>query len=87
MSESSNLAIEVAYAEPGKHVIIPVQVPEGTSVWDAVKLSGILEKVPGIDLQTQSIGVYGKIARKAKQQMVKEGDRVEIYRPVNSTES
>ncbi len=87
MDEKNTFAIEVAFAEPGKHIIIPVKVPEGTSVWEAVELSGILEKVPSIDLENQAIGVYGKIARKAKEQKVKEGDRVEIYRPVNSTES
>lgn len=84
MSEQAQLSIEVAYAEPGRHVIIPVKVPEGTSVWDAVGLSGILDKVPTIDLETQAIGVYGKIARKAKEQQVKEGDRIEIYRPVTT---
>jgi len=82
MSEPALLSIEVAYAEPGRQIILPIKVPQGTSVWEAVERSGILEKVPYIDLNSQAIGVYGKIARKAKEQEVNEGDRVEIYRPV-----
>jgi len=80
MGENKTLSIEVAYAEPGKQIIVPVKVPEGTSVWDAVLLSGIVQKVPTIDLENQAIGVYGKIARKAQEQPVLEGDRIEIYR-------
>ena len=86
MTTAPLLSIEVAYAEPGRHIILPVKVPEGTSVWEAVELSGILKKAPHIDLNKQAIGVYGKVARKAKEQAVQEGDRVEIYRPVNAQE-
>lgn len=81
MDKTNQLSIEVAYAEPGRQIILPVKVPEGTSIWDAVLLSGIMQKVPTIALETQAIGVYGKIARKAKEQIVTEGDRIEIYRP------
>ena len=42
MGEKSSLSIEVAYAEPGRQIILSAKVPEGTSVWDAVLLSGIV---------------------------------------------
>ena len=86
MGEKSSLSIEVAYAEPGRQIILSAKVPAGTSIWDAVLLSGIVQKVPTIDLENQAIGIYGKISRKAKEQQVAEGDRIEIYRPVNVSE-
>lgn len=85
MDKPEQIAIEVAYAEPGKQIILAVKVSPGTSVWDAVNASGILQKVPTIDLEQQAVGVYGKIARKPKEQTVSAGDRIEIYRPVKNS--
>ena len=41
--------VEVAYARPDKQEIIPVQVPDGTTAVEAVRLSGITEIFPEID--------------------------------------
>ena len=74
------LHVEVAYAEPRHQMIIPLDVPEGTTLIEAVKLSGILDEFPRIDLDKNRVGVFGKLGK--PDQPLRDGDRVEIYRPL-----
>lgn len=74
------IQIEVAYAEPDKQIIVPLRVPAGTSAREAVRRSGLLEHFPGIDLSNADLGVFGiPVAPCAP---LVQGDRVEIYRPL-----
>jgi len=72
------MKIEVAYALPDEQVIIPLQVEPGTTVEQAIQLSGIQDKFPEIDLSINKAGVFGKICK--MDTPLKEQDRVEIYR-------
>lgn len=72
------IAVEVAYATPARQVILDVQVARETTVEDAIRLSGILETFPEIDLAVNTVGIFGERAR--LDDLVSEGDRVEIYR-------
>ena len=72
--------IEVAYARPDEQVILPLRVPAGTAIEDAIRRSGILDRFPEIDLAANKVGVFGKVGR--LDQGLAEGDRVEIYRPL-----
>lgn len=47
---------------------------------DAIEASGILERFPEIDLDRQPVGVFGRHCR--LQDPLRDGDRVEIYRPL-----
>ncbi|MCY4044234.1 MAG: RnfH family protein [Cellvibrionales bacterium] len=78
-----DMTVEVAYALPDKQKIIALTVPEGTIALDAVIQSNIVDVFPEIDPQTAKMGIFGK-AIKPKNQVLKEGDRVEIYRPLLS---
>jgi len=80
MSEDSTIKVEVAYAMPQKQLILEVEVPAGTTVLDAAQRSGISEKFDGIDLDNAKFGIYGKVV--SPQQVVGDGQRVEIYRPL-----
>jgi putative ubiquitin-RnfH superfamily antitoxin RatB of RatAB toxin-antitoxin module len=72
------ISIEVAYALPKTQVVIPLQVEEGTTIEQAIKLSGILETFPDIDLSVNKVGVFSKLGK--LDQVLREKDRVEIYR-------
>lgn len=72
--------IEIAYATPQKQVILTVTVEEGATVELAILSSGILTQFPEIDLTQQKVGIFGK--RCALSDTVKNGDRIEIYRPL-----
>jgi len=74
------MRVEVAYAKPDVQVLLEQDVPEGATVEEAIRLSGILERFPEIDLSTQKVGVFGKVTPLTK--TLQERDRVEIYRPL-----
>lgn len=81
------ITVEVAYATPEKQQIISLQVPEGTVALEAIKQSGIAEVFPQINIEADPMGIFGNTlgARGlavAVKYILKEGDRVEIYRPL-----
>ncbi|HEY8354768.1 MAG TPA: RnfH family protein [Methylophilaceae bacterium] len=78
--DSRNIKVEVAYALPQQQLIIPISVAEGTTAEQAVLASGIMEKFPEIDLNTNKIGIFGKLVK--PDTVLRPLDRVEIYRPL-----
>ncbi|MGF1643257.1 MAG: RnfH family protein [Thiotrichales bacterium] len=74
------MQISVAYAEPAQQVWLRIEVPEQATVAEAIERSGILCACPGIDLETQKIGVFGKLTQLDAR--LQPGDRIEIYRPL-----
>lgn len=77
---SRTLTIEVCYALPGEQTLIEMQLPQGTTLGQAIDASGILAQHPGIDLTKQKTGVFGKL--KPLDTVLADHDRVEIYRPL-----
>ena len=80
MVESKKINIEVAYALPEQQVILPLQVNVGTTIVQAIELSGVLEQFTEIDMAQSKIGIFGK-AEKPETEL-RDKDRVEIYRPL-----
>ena len=72
--------IEVAYATPEKQLILECEVDSGTTVRDVVRVSGIEQHFPDIDLENCDLGVFGKPV--ADDFELSDGDRIEIYRPL-----
>jgi len=75
-----SLCVEVAYALPDQQVLIPLGVEAGTTLEQAIIRSGVLEQFPAIDLAHSAVGVWGKAAK--LDTPLRDGDRVEIYRPL-----
>lgn len=81
------IAVEVAYATPERQLIIPLQVPVGTTAMEAVKLSNIAAEFEQIDIEKDPMGIFskpldGKGRPKPAEYEMCAGDRVEIYRPL-----
>ena len=74
--------VEVAYARPDKQEIISVRVPKGTTAVEAVKLSGIAAIFPEIDAESIDMGIFGKVIKRPADHELRDGDRVELYRPL-----
>jgi uncharacterized protein len=72
--------VEVAYAKPEEQVIVKINVPQGTTIEQAVHLSGLLSRFPEISPSDLKLGTFGVACK--PEQIVKQGDRVEIYRPL-----
>lgn len=77
---AATLRVEVAFATPHAQVMIETRVPPATTVAEAIRLSGILGRCPEIDLAKNTVGIFGERAR--LDDVVQDGDRVEIYRPL-----
>jgi len=72
--------VGVAYTEPEDQLWIRLEVPDGSTVQDAIERSGLLTRFPHIDLAAQKVGIFGKIT--TLDAPLQEGDRVEVYRPI-----
>jgi len=79
-SHSPGFEVEVAYALPEKQMIVPLQVSQGTTAIQAVNASKIAAHFNDLQLEAAKLGVFGKAVK--HDQVLREGDRVEIYRPL-----
>lgn len=74
--------VGVCYAEVDRQLWMRLEIPDDSTVEEAINLSGVLKLYPEINLSTQKVGIFGKIA--ALNTPVKDGDRVEIYRAITA---
>ncbi|MGI9288892.1 MAG: RnfH family protein [Pseudomonadales bacterium] len=74
--------VEVAYAKPEQQKIIKLEVEAGCSAMLAAQRSGITEIFPEIDLDGVKMGIFGKAIAKPDTHELRDGDRIEIYRPL-----
>ena len=74
------MRIEVVYAEQNDQRHIDLDVEEGA---DVATCLGLLRQHPmGLDLpfDDSSVGIFGEVC--APEQLLKHGDRLELYRPL-----
>ena len=74
--------IGVCYAEAERQMWLRIEVPDESTVEQAIEFSGVLTHYPHIDLTVQKVGIFGKLTKLDAR--VKEGDRVEIYRKITA---
>lgn len=76
----NQINIEIAYALPERHYLKAFKVEEGTMVQTAILQSGILQQFTEIDLRENKVGIFSRPTK--LNDVLKEGDRIEIYRPL-----
>jgi uncharacterized protein len=74
------ICVEIVYARAQHRVAKALQMPAGSSVGDALKLAALDADFGALDLTNSPVGIFGRPAR--KDQGLKDGDRIEIYRPL-----
>ena len=80
--KAADIRVEVAYASPERQALCELALPEGSSVADAVRASGLVEEFPEIDLAVNRVAVYGRRVR--PDAVLRDRDRVEILRPLRA---
>ncbi len=70
------IAVEVVFAP----TLVRLQLPENSTVEDAIRASGLLDKYPEIDLEQNKIGIYSRPVQ--ADTALRDRDRVEIYQPL-----
>jgi putative ubiquitin-RnfH superfamily antitoxin RatB of RatAB toxin-antitoxin module len=71
---AGKITVEVVLALAGRQTLRRIELPAGSTAADAVAASGLAEALPG------RVGIYGKVVSAGT--IVRDGDRVEIYRPL-----
>lgn len=74
--------VGVAYADKFKQLWLKLEVPDGSTVRQAIEHSGLLKQFPEIDLERQKVGVFGKLIK--LDAVIEEGSRIEIYREITA---
>lgn len=78
MAHEGMIAVEVVCALRERQIVIELSVPAGTSVRAALELSDVRDRV-GVSGDAQ-VGIYGRVV--TRETILRDGDRVEIYRPL-----
>ena len=78
--DDKTIHVEVAFALPTEQALISVSLSADATVDDAIAASGIAEQFPDERLHLLETGIWGHIVE--RQAAVRDGDRVEIYRPL-----
>lgn len=77
---ADRIAVEVVCAMPDRQLLRRVSLPTGSSVLQAVEQSGILQAMPEVSFDPSRLGIFSR--RVAADDVLQDGDRVEIYRPL-----
>lgn len=81
MSDTQSIHVEVVYALPDRQSIVKLTVPKGTTALAAAQQSGLDEQFDDLSIGEDSrLGIFGQLT--ALTQVLSDGDRVEIYRPL-----
>jgi uncharacterized protein len=72
--------VEVVYARPQGAIQRTYELTAAATVGDALRVAGADPAFMGVDLEGSPVGVFGAPAR--REQPLRPGDRVEIYRPL-----
>jgi putative ubiquitin-RnfH superfamily antitoxin RatB of RatAB toxin-antitoxin module len=80
MALPGDIGIEVAYAEPHRAVVKAYRLAPPATIDDALRLAAADPEFAGIDLAVSAVGIFGRVSIPG--QMLADGDRIEIYRPL-----
>jgi putative ubiquitin-RnfH superfamily antitoxin RatB of RatAB toxin-antitoxin module len=72
--------VEVVYALPDRQRVVCVPLRDGLTALEAVRAAGLEREFPEIAGRDLVLGIYGR--RVPATQVLRSGDRVEIYRPL-----
>jgi uncharacterized protein len=75
---SDKIDIEIVYALPSEQILLKRSVTAGTTVADAIKASGMIDKYPEIDPDKNKLGIFGRLTK--ADAVLRDKDRIEIYR-------
>jgi len=70
--------VSVAVALPGRQEVIELALPEGATVRDALAAEAVRARFPAIGAGKPRVGIWSRAVSLAT--LLREGDRVEVYR-------
>ncbi len=76
----ANIQVEIVFATADDQMLCVLTVPSDATITDVIEMSVLAEHFPEHDLDALRVGVWGHPADRS--QTVNDGDRIEIYRPL-----
>lgn len=73
-------SVEVVYARPDRQCVVQVPLKAGMTALDAVRAAALERQFPELTRAEPVLGIFGR--RVEVSQRLRDGDRVEIYRPL-----
>jgi putative ubiquitin-RnfH superfamily antitoxin RatB of RatAB toxin-antitoxin module len=72
--------VEIVYAAPQRTVCKTLAVPDGATLAEALQQAALDPSFAGLDLMSAPVSIFGALAR--ADQVLGEGDRIELLRPL-----
>ena len=79
MAEAT-IRVDVVYALPERAWRVALRLPAGSAVKDAVRASGLRERLPELASSPLDCGIFSHPC--APDRVLEDGDRVKLYRPL-----
>lgn len=76
----SEINVEIVFALPERQSLLSIAVEPGTTVADIVSSSELRQLFPDCGFDDLAVGIWG--SEVGRDRVVRNGDRVEIYRPL-----
>ena len=74
------MKIEVLYALPTHQHQLPIELPDGATIGQALEHLAQLPECSGWEMDESAIGVFGQL--RPMESVLQSGDRLELYRPL-----
>jgi putative ubiquitin-RnfH superfamily antitoxin RatB of RatAB toxin-antitoxin module len=74
------MKVSVAIALPGRQEVFEVELPDGATAREAVAAANLVARFPEVDVAALKLGIWSRPC--APEARLREGDRVELYRPL-----
>ncbi len=76
----NEISVELVFALPEKQLLLSTSVPAGTVVHELLQVEELRQSFPDYSVTGLAVGIWG--CEVAGDRVLKDGDRVEIYRPL-----
>jgi len=80
MPERATIHVSVACAAPERMFLRELELPANATVHDAIEASGFRQAWPDVPVSAERVGIFAR--KEDFDTVLREGDRVEIYRPL-----
>ena len=77
---TEQIKVEVVFATAKRQSLLELEVAAGSTVAEVIARSGIAERFRGERIDDLAVGIWGRVVD--REQRVRPGDRVEVYRPL-----
>ena len=78
----ASIDVQICFASEQSVTVIDLHLPRQSTIRDAFEISQISKKYQEIDINVYKVGIFGKL--KALNTVLRQGDRVEIYRALTA---